>query len=80
MDQSLSIQIMLWPVFVAVDIASTRSHYLLYRSVKMPQKFNNIIAEIILGTCKNYTEQYLHKYMKTKIPQELQLVKGQKQN
>jgi len=75
MDKPLSIQIMLRPVFVAIDIASTRSHYLLYRSVKTPQKFNNIIAEIMLGTCINYTEQYLHTYKKTKMPQELQLRK-----
>jgi len=75
MDQSLSIQITLWPVFVAVDIASTRGHYLLFRSVKTPKKFNNIIAEIMLGACTNYTEQCLHKYTKTKIPQELQLRK-----
>jgi isoprenylcysteine carboxyl methyltransferase (ICMT) family protein YpbQ len=66
---------MLWPVFVAIDIASTRSHYFLYRSVKTPQKFNNIVAEIIFGTCLNYTEQYLHTYMKTKMPQESQLLK-----
>jgi len=65
---------MLWPVFVTVDRASTQSHYLLYRSVKTSQKFN-IIAEIMLGTCIDCTEQYLHKYMKTKMPQELQLRK-----
>jgi len=75
MDQPLSIQIMLWPVLVAIDMTSTRSHYLLYSSVKTPQKFNNIIAEIMLGTCTNYAEQYLHMCMKTKMPQELQLRK-----
>jgi L-fucose isomerase-like protein len=56
---------MLWPVFVAIDITSTRSHYLLYRLVKTSQKFNNITAEIILGTCINYAEQYLHTYSDT---------------
>jgi L-fucose isomerase-like protein len=68
MDMTLSIQIMLWPVFLAIDIASTLSHYLLYNSVKTPQKFNNIMAEIMLGTCINYTELYLPTYVKTKMP------------
>ena len=56
-------------------MTSTRSRYLLYCSAKTPQKFNNIVAEIMLDARINYTELHLHTYMKRKMPQELQIRK-----
>ena len=34
------------------------------------------MTEITLVTCKNYTELYLPRYMKTKMPQDYSFVKG----